>query len=107
MFERGLWEEYSIVNGRTEFGIRKVVYPDGQQFTNEVFVHGLIWSSISEEIYAIQNKNIPYLLGNNEIKEYRCFTEDGSFKIIDCGKNDKGESLNSGLYESSDSYLNS
>ena len=113
----GLWEEYSI-HGDIEFGIRKVVYPDGQQFTNEVFRWGWIknsayeykmvrnqellkmgwkkgWNAIGEETYAIQNKSIPYLLGDNEIKEYRFVREDGLFNVIDLGRNDIEEILRS------------
>ena len=54
------------------------------------------WNAIGEESYAIYNKSIPYLLGdNNEMKEYKFVTEDGSFKIIYLGKNYKKKSLNS------------
>ena len=100
----GLWEEYNY-DSDTKFGIRNVVYPDGQQFTNEVYNYDRWtwewdkiqrwWNAIGEETYAIQNDSIPYLLGDNEMKEYWFVTEDGSFNIIDLGKNYKEESLNS------------
>ena len=84
ILESGFWEEYSI-HWTTGFGIRKVVYPDGQQFTGEVYgwtewERG--WNAIGEETYAIQNKSIPYLLEDNEMEEYKFVSKDGSFKII-------------------------
>ena len=98
IYQSGLWEEYSI-HRTTGFGIRKVVYPDAQLFTNEVYDYGRRWNAIGEETYAIQNKSIPYLLGdNNEMKQYKFVTEDGLFNIIDLGKNYKEESLNSISY---------
>ena len=92
IYKSGLWEEYSI-DFRTKFGIRKVVYPDGQQFTNEVYHYDYLgkewWNAIGEETYAIQNKSIPYLLGNQrEMKEYKFVTEDGLLNIIDLREND-------------------
>ena len=101
----GLWEEYSI-DGRTGFGVRKVVYPDGQLFTNELYdydkYNGEWWNAIGEETYAIQNKSIPYLLGNNnEMEEYKFVSENGSFNIIHLGKKNKKKILSSS--ESSDS----
>ena len=94
ILESGLWEEYSI-HDDTGFGVRRVVYPDGQQFTNEVYGWG--WNAIGEETCAIQNKSIPYLLRNNnsELKEYKFVTEVGSFDIIYLGWNCYKENLNS------------
>ena len=112
IYQNGLREEYSIHND-SGFGIRKVTYPDGQQFTNEVYgcrwrcERG--WNAIGEETYAIQNKSIPYLLGDNEIKQYKFVTEDGSFDIIDLrGNHDKkilSSSSSSSSQESSDNDL--
>ena len=106
----GLWEEY-CADRYTCFGIRKVVYPDGQQFTSEVYYHNNDswvcdyegWHAIGEEAYAIQNKRIPYLLENNGIKIYKFVTEDGLLNTIDLGENYKKEILNSSPSESSDS----
>ena len=112
IYQSGFWEEYSI-DFDIGFGIRKVVYPDGQQFTNEVYSYNYDnwtwgwkeiqrwWNAIGEETYAIQNDSIPYLLGNNEMKKYRFVTEDGSFNIIDLRLNYKKESLS--LFSSSSS----
>ena len=85
IFKSGLWEEYSI-HRNTGFGIRKVVYPDAQQFIGEVYDG---WHAIGEETYAIQNDSIPYLLGDNEMKEYKFVSEDGLFNIIDLGKSEE------------------
>ena len=93
IYKSGLWEEYGI-DRYTGFGIRKVVYPDGQLFTNEVYGWG--WNAIGEETYAIQNKSIPYLLeDNNEMNEYRYVSEDGLLNTIDLGSNYKKEILSS------------
>ena len=86
IYSSGFWEEYSI-DGDTGFGVRRVVYPDGQQFTNEVY--GWVLNAIGEETYAIQNKSIPYLLGNHsEMKQYKFVTEDGLLNTIDLSEND-------------------
>ena len=102
----GLWEEYSI-HEETWFGIRKVVYPDGQLFTNEVYEYkgewDEGWNAIGEETYAIQNKSIPYLLGDHsEIYRYRYVSEDGLLNIIDLRGNYNKEILSSSDSESSD-----
>ena len=81
IYKSGLWEQYSI-HYKTRFGIRKVVYPNGQEFTGEVYGRDR-WNAIGEETYAIQNKSIPYLLWDNEMKEYKFVTEDGLFNTID------------------------
>ena len=89
ILENGFWEEYSIHN-TTGFGNRKVVYPDGQKFTNEVYhcdTWRRGWNAIGEETYAIHNKSIPYLLGNNKIEEYKYVTEDGLLNTIDLSEN--------------------
>ena len=81
IYKSGLWEEYSI-DDNNGFGIRKVVYPDGQQFTNEVYDYYKRWNAIGKEAYVIQNKSIPYLLRDNEMEEYKFVTEDGLLNII-------------------------
>ena len=87
IYKTGLWEESSY-DDITRFGIRKVVYPDGQQFINEVYDYRKRWNAIGEETYAIQNKSIPYLLENHrEMEEYRFVSEDGLLNIIDLGWN--------------------
>ena len=87
IYQSGYWEEYSV-DYNTGFGIRKVVYPDGKQFTGEVY--GLSrWNAIGEETYAILNESTPYLLRNNETGKYKYVTKDGSFEIINLRRNDK------------------
>ena len=82
----GLWEEYSI-HDDTGFGIRKVVYPDGQQFTNEVYGYRG-YNAVGEETYAIQSKSISYLLGKQrKTNKYKYITEDGSFNFIYSSEN--------------------
>ena len=94
IYKSGFWEEYSI-DRVTLFAIRKVVYPDAQQFTNEVYVYDYTWkrgwSAIGDETYAIQNKSIPYLLGDNQMKEYKFVSEDGLLNIIDLRRNENKE----------------
>ena len=94
IYKSGLCEEYNSMHIYiTKFGIMKVVYPDGQQFTNELYDYDYgyypnVWNAIGEETYAIQNKSIPYLLGDQrEMKEYIFVTEDGLFNTIDLGWN--------------------
>ena len=88
IYKSGLWEEYSI-HDNTGFGIRRVVYPDGQQFIGEIYDYDKKWNAVGEETYAIQKKSIPYLLENNKMKKYRFVTEDGLLNIIDLGWNYK------------------
>ena len=103
IYKNGFWEEYSK-HDKTGFGIRNVVYPDGQKFTWELYANG--WNAAGEETYAIQNKTIPYLLGDNKMKEYKFVTKDGSFNIIDLRSNHNEESFSSSSKESSDSDSN-
>ena len=103
IYKSGLWEEYSKDGIR--FAIRKVVYPDGQQFIGEVYDYYNIWNrgwnAIGEETYAIQNKSIPYLFcDNNEMKEYRYVSEDGLLNSIDLGWNYNKEILSSSSSDS-------
>ena len=56
IYKSGFCEQYSI-HYKTRFGIRKVVYPDGKIFINEVYGRG--WNSIGEETYEwFLNRNI-------------------------------------------------
>ena len=106
IYKDGFWEEYSY-DKDTGFGIRKVVYPDGQQFTNEVYYYNYRWNAIGEETYAIQNESIPYLLGDNKMKEYKFVTEDGLLNTIDLSWNYNREILSSSSSDSESSYSDS
>ena len=100
IYVSGIWEEYSI-DADTGFGIRKVVFPDGQQFTNEVYDYDRRWNAIGKKAYAKKNKSIPYLLELNKMEEYTYVTEDGLFNVIDLGDRYKYNILSSS--ESSES----
>ena len=101
IFESGLWEEYRIGDRINGFGFRKVVYPDGQQFTNEVYDYYDRWNEVDDETYEKLEKSIFYILGNNIMNQYKFVKEDGFSNIADLGKNDNKLILISYLRESS------